>query len=530
VAPNPDRPPGSARPAIRPLVLCVLDGFGLAAAGPHNAIALADTPHWDRWWAECPQTRLSASGEDVGLPAGLMGNSEVGHLNLGAGRVVDQPQMRITRAIRDGSFFANPAFRDACAHARERGGALHLMGLVSDGGVHSHLEHVPGFLELARREGIRDVWLHAFTDGRDTPPTSGVEHVQRLEAACAEAGVGRIASVIGRYDAMDRDRRWDRTEKAWRCLVLGEGERARSAEEAVRAAYARGVTDEFVPPTAIVDAAGEPLPRIRSGDAVLHLNFRPDRARQLTYAFTRDDFDGFARPERPRDLAFVCLTRYDETLEVPVAFPPGDVFDTLGDIYAAAGLRQLRIAETEKYAHVTYFFSGGREAPSAGEERCLVPSPQVATYDLEPDMSAPAVTDETIARLERTGEGALDLVVLNYANADMVGHTGKLEPTVRAVTTLDRCLGRLEAAVRAAGGLLVVTADHGNAEQMWDEKRNEPHTAHTTNPVPLVLVGDAARGVRLDAGGLLCDVAPTVLDLVGLPRPAAMTGRSLLVR
>jgi 2,3-bisphosphoglycerate-independent phosphoglycerate mutase len=517
-------------------VLCVLDGFGLAPAGPHNAIALADTPCWDRWWAECPRTTLSASGEDVGLPTGLMGNSEVGHLNLGAGRIVDQPQMRITRAIRDGSFFANPAFRGACAHARERGGALHLMGLVSDGGVHSHLEHMPGFLELAKREGIAEVYVHAFTDGRDTPPTSGVDHLARLEEMLRAAGVGKIASVIGRYDAMDRDQRWDRTEKAWQALVHGKGERASSAVEAVRAAYARDVTDEFVPPTVIVDASGAVLRRVSSGDAVIHFNFRPDRARQLTWALVRDTFDGFPRPDRPTDLAYVCLTRYDEALDVAVAFTAADVLDTLGDLYAAAGLRQLRIAETEKYAHVTYFFSGGREAPSAGEERCLVPSPKVATYDLEPAMSAPGVTEETIARLAQGGRGAsgtLDLVVMNYANADMVGHTGKLEPTVRAVTALDGCLARLEEAVRAAGGLLVVTADHGNAEQMWDTKRNEPHTAHTTNPVPLVLVGDddAVRGVRLDAaGGLLADVAPTVLDLVGLEPPAAMTGRSLVVR
>jgi 2,3-bisphosphoglycerate-independent phosphoglycerate mutase len=457
-----------------------------------------------------------------------MGNSEVGHLNLGAGRIVDQPQMRITRAIRDGSFFANPAFRGACAHARARGGALHLMGLVSDGGVHSHLEHVPGFLELAQREGIADVFVHAFTDGRDTPPTSGVDHLARLEELLAAAGVGRIASVIGRYDAMDRDKRWDRTERAWKALVHGEGEHAASAVAAVRAAYARDVTDEFVPPTVIDDPAGAArTSRIRSGDAVLHMNFRPDRARQLTWALTQDAFDGFPRPDRPTDLAYVCLTRYDESLALPVAFPAGDVLDTLGDLYAARGLSQLRIAETEKYAHVTYFFSGGREAPLAGEERCLVPSPKVATYDLEPAMSAPAVTDEAIARLER---GTLDLVVLNYANADMVGHTGKLEPTVRAVTILDGCLGRLEAAVARAGGVLAITADHGNAEQMWDEARGEPHTAHTSNPVPFVLVGAPAAGLRLAPGGILADVAPTLLDLAALERPAAMTGRSLLER
>jgi len=509
-----------------PLVLAVLDGFGLAPAGPHNAITLARTPHWDAWWAASPHTRLSASGEDVGLPDRLMGNSEVGHLNLGAGRVVNQPQTRITKAIRNGEFQQNPALRVACAHARRTGGALHLMGLISDGGVHSHLAHVPGFLALARAEGIERVFVHAFTDGRDTPPSSGVQHLAALEAMLTEAGRGRIATVTGRYYAMDRDKRWERVERAWRALVRGEGERAASAQAAIAASYAAETGDEFVLPTVIVDAAGAPVGLIKSGDAVLHMNFRPDRARELTRALTQDDFTDFERPDRPRDLAFVCLTRYDESLDLPVAFAPEDILDTLGDLYAGLGLTQLRIAETEKYAHVTYFFSGGREAPLAGEERCLVPSPKIATYDLEPAMSAPGVTDEVVRRI---AAGPPDLVVLNFANADMVGHTGKLAPTVAAVEILDACLARVEAAVRGVGGVLAITADHGNAEQMWDDARGEPHTAHTTNPVPLVLIGDAARGVRLEEG-ILADVAPTLLDLMGLAAPRAMTGRSLLRR
>jgi 2,3-bisphosphoglycerate-independent phosphoglycerate mutase len=514
-----------AEPGRPFLVLAVLDGFGLAPAGPHNAIHLARKPFWDHAWATSPRAVLSASGEDVGLPDRLMGNSEVGHLNLGAGRIVNQPQVRISKAIRDGSFGANDALRAACAHARAGGRALHLLGLVSDGGVHSHLDHVPGFLALARTEGLERVFVHAFTDGRDTPPSSGEAHLARLEAMLAEAGIGAVATVSGRYWAMDRDRRWERVERAWRALVLGQGRTAPSAAAAVRDAYAAGIGDEFVEPTVIIDAAGAPRGRIEDGDAVIHFNFRPDRARELTAALTRHDFAGFERPGRPRDLAFTCLTRYDETFDLPVAFPPEEILDTLGDLYAARGLRQLRIAETEKYAHVTYFFSGGREAPLAGEERCLVPSPRVATYDLEPAMSAVPVTDQVVARLRAA---APDLVVLNYANADMVGHTGRLEATVAAVEVIDTCLARVDAAVRAGGGLLAITADHGNAEQMWDEARNEPHTAHTTNPVPFVLLGEDPRlaGLRLD-DGLLADVAPTLLALLELEAPAAMTGRSL---
>ncbi|MEO6462721.1 MAG: 2,3-bisphosphoglycerate-independent phosphoglycerate mutase [Candidatus Eisenbacteria bacterium] len=519
----------AASPARPCLVLAVLDGFGLAPAGPHNAISLARTPTWDAWWAAGPRAVLSASGEDVGLPDRLMGNSEVGHLNLGAGRIVNQPTVRITKAIRDGTFFANAALLAACHHARARGGALHLVGLLSDGGVHSHIDHLAGFLALARREGLARVFVHAFTDGRDTPPSSGAAHLARLEAMIAGAGLGEIASVTGRYWAMDRDQRWDRVERAWRALVLGEGARAPSAAAAIAGAYAAGTSDEFVEPTLIVDPEGRPRGPIADGDAAIHFNFRPDRARELVAALTRPDFASFTRPRVPRDFALACLTRYDESFDLPVAFPPEEILDTLGDLFAALGLTQLRIAETEKYAHVTYFFSGGREALLAGEERCLVASPMVATYDLEPAMSAVPVTDQVVARFAVATPP--DLTVLNYANADMVGHTGDLDATVAAVEVLDACLARVARAVRERGGLLALTADHGNAEQMWDAARNERHTAHTTNPVPLVLVGGGPvlERARL-ADGLLADVAPTLLDALGLAAPPAMTGRSLLRR
>ncbi len=431
--------------------------------------------------------------------------------------------MQITAAIRDGSFYRNAALVEACRTARARGGALHLLGLISDGGVHSHLAHVPGFLELAKREGIARVFVHAFLDGRDTPPTSGVDYVATLEGMLKDAGVGAIRTVMGRYYGMDRDKRWERVERAWRALVLGEGAAAATATAAVRASYAREVTDEFVEPVVIGAPGPEAEGSIHDGDAVLHMNFRPDRARELTRALTDPAFDGFVRPRVPAPLAYVCLTRYDEKLPLPVAFPPADILHTLGDVYADAGLRQLRIAETEKYAHVTYFFSGGRETPLAGEDRCLVPSPKVATYDLAPAMSALPLTDEVVKRL---GAGAPDLVVLNYANADMVGHTGNLAATVQAVEVLDACLARVAEAVARAGGLLVITADHGNAEQMWDAARQEIHTAHTSNPVPLVVVGTFDRPLTL-ADGILADVAPTVLDLVGLAAPSAMTGKSL---
>jgi len=505
----------------RPLVFLVLDGFGLAPASPTNAISEAKTPHWDRFWSSAPRARLSASGEDVGLPAGQFGNSEVGHLNLGAGRIVYQDILRITRSIQDGSFYENQALLAACEHARQSGGALHLLGLVSDGGVHSHLSHLGGLLELARRQELPRVFLHAFLDGRDTPPRSASRYIGETEKMFAASGVGRCATVSGRYWAMDRDQRWDRTESAYRAMVQGLGESATSFSEALSRGYERGENDEFVKPTVIQDG-GKPVATIQSRDACVCFNFRPDRARQITRALALDEVP-FDRPERPRDLGYVCFTRYQAEFGLPIAFPPQPISGTLGAVYAERGLRQLRLAETEKYAHVTYFFSGGVEKPMAGEDRLLIPSPKVATYDLEPEMSAFGVTEALEADLAK---GEHDLVVMNYANADMVGHTGVLPAAIRAIEALDVCLGRVEAAVRRAGGVLLITADHGNAESMWDEKHQCPHTAHTDNLVPLVIVGDSDPALH-PADGRLADVAPTILRRVGLEPSGPMAGKDL---
>ncbi|HKA23585.1 MAG TPA: 2,3-bisphosphoglycerate-independent phosphoglycerate mutase [Candidatus Eisenbacteria bacterium] len=511
----------SPRTLRRPLVFCVLDGFGLAPPSPTNAISQAHAPHWARLWASPAHARLSASGEDVGLPAGQFGNSEVGHLNLGAGRIVYQDILRITRAIREGSFYDNEALVAACEHAKRSGGALHFLGLVSDGGVHSHLSHLGGLLELARRQSLERVYLHAFLDGRDTPPRSALRYAEETEKMFADRGVGRCATVSGRYWAMDRDQRWDRTGRAYAAMVRGEGEKAATFREAIERGYERGENDEFVPPTVILDG-GRPVAAVRSGDACVCFNFRPDRARQITRALALDDVP-FERPDRPRDLHYVCFTRYQAEFGLPIAFPPQSVTGTLGEVYAERGLRQLRLAETEKYAHVTYFFSGGVEKPMAGEDRELIPSPKVATYDLEPEMSAFGITAALEKDLER---GAHDLVVMNYANADMVGHTGVLPAAIKAIEALDVCLGRVEASVRRAGGVLLVTADHGNAEQMWDEKNQCPHTAHTDHLVPLVIVGDVDPALRL-RDGRLADVAPTILHEVGLEPSQAMTGVNL---
>lgn len=507
---------------LRPVMLIVMDGWGERRDPEGNAVALARTPNINEWRQKYPYTLLGASGEDVGLPEGQMGNSEVGHLNLGAGRIVYQELTRISRAIREGDFFTNPVLTEAMARAR--GHSLHLIGLLSDGGVHSHIEHLFAFLQLAAQSGLNSVWVHAFLDGRDVPPACAERYLRELEAECAARGVGAVASISGRYYAMDRDKRWERTALAYRALVGGEGETAPSAQEALAAAYARGETDEFVRPTVILTPAGTPRGRIREGDVVLFFNFRPDRARQLSHALVDADFRGFERGPAP-GVHLVCLTQYEETLPAPVAFPPEELRDTLGEYLAAAGRRQLRIAETEKYAHVTFFFSGGEEKPFPGEERRLIPSPKVATYDLQPEMSAYEVTAAVLEEL--TGH-KFDFVVLNYANADMVGHTGDLQAAIRAVEAVDDCLGRVVPAVLAAGGAALITADHGNAEEMVDPATGQPHTAHTTNPVPfLLLTGEPERwGVR---PGRLADVAPTILELMGLPQPAAMSGRSLLV-
>ncbi|MCL6450051.1 MAG: 2,3-bisphosphoglycerate-independent phosphoglycerate mutase [Acetobacteraceae bacterium] len=511
------------RGRARPVVLIVIDGLGINPRLEGNAVRAARTPCLDGIAAEYPHSALQAHGEAVGLLPGQMGNSNVGHLNLGAGRIVYQDLVRINRSIRSGEFFSNPALVRAAEQARG-GRALHLMGLLSDGGVHSHLDHLLALLELAARRGCTEVFVHCFLDGRDVPPACAAKYLEALEAGMAARGVGRVATVMGRYFAMDRDGRWARTERAYRAMVLGEGEAAAGALEALRAAYARDETDEFVAPTVIMDG-GRPVGRVSPGDSVVFFNFRADRARQITRAFTEPGFDGFVRPGGLLPLYFVGLTQYDEELRIPYAFAPNLLTNTLGEVVSRAGLRQLRIAETEKYAHVTYFFSGGREEPFEGEDRRLIPSPRVATYDLKPEMSAFEVTDAVLAELRR---GTYHLVVLNYANLDMVGHTGVMEAAVRAVEAVDRCLGRVLNAVLALGGAALVVSDHGNAEQMLDLETGQPHTAHTSNPVPCVLVDPARRAAALQSG-ILAGVAPTLLELLGLKPPPEMEERSLIV-
>ncbi|MGE5508075.1 MAG: 2,3-bisphosphoglycerate-independent phosphoglycerate mutase [Chitinophagales bacterium] len=513
-------------PGSRPVVLCIMDGWGINPRREGNAVLLAATPNLDRLYARYPTSQLQASGEAVGVMEGQMGDSNIGHLNLGAGRVVYQDLVRISRAIRTRDFYENQAIRAAMRHARDKGTRLHLMGLVSPGGVHSHSAHLYALLELAKDLDLRpdQVFIHAFLDGRDVPPSSARAYLAELEAKCGEFGVGRIATVSGRYYAMDRDKRWDRVEKAYRAMVEGEGLTARSADEAVEVAYGRGETDEFVVPTVLQDADGGPVATIRPDDAVIFFNFRFDRARELTYAFTRDDFAGFPRAPLP-GLFFVCLTRYDETVHAPVAFPPQELTNTLGEHLGKLGKRQLRTAETEKYAHVTFFFNGGVEEPSPGEDRKLVPSPRVATYDLQPEMSAYPVADGVVAAVE---SGTYDLIVVNFANGDMVGHTGVLEAAIKACEAVDACVGRVADAVVRAGGAMLLTADHGNCEQMIDYETGEPWTAHTLNPVPVCLIDEARRAFRLREG-ILADVAPTLLELMGLPVPGEMTGQSLLV-
>jgi 2,3-bisphosphoglycerate-independent phosphoglycerate mutase len=494
-----------------PLVcLVILDGWGLAPPGPGNAVDLAGTPAFDRLWAAYPHTQLDASGRAVGLPDGQMGNSEVGHTNLGAGRVVRQDLVRIDDDIESGAFFENPVLVDACRKAR--GSALHLLGLVSDGGVHSHLRHLRALIELASREGVEHVHVHAFTDGRDTSPHGGVEYLD---------GLPGVATVVGRYYAMDRDRRWDRAKRAYDAIVHGVGARADDAVEAVKASYAAGVTDEFIEPVVIGDPSAG---RIRSGDAAIFFNFRPDRARELSWALTQAGFTGFDRGPDPPLPHYVQMTEYADDITAPVAFPGEDLADVLAQALAGHGVAQLHVAETEKYAHVTYFFDGGSETRCAGEEWELVDSPRdVPTYDKKPSMSADEVADHVVNGLADDRYG---FCLVNFANPDMVGHTGVIPAAVEAVETADRCLARVAEAVAARGGVCLVTADHGNAETMLHPD-GSPHTAHTTNPVPLIATDD---GLALRSGGRLADIAPTVLDLLGLPAPAAMTGESLLER
>ncbi len=509
----------------QPVALIILDGWGLAQAGPGNAVSQARTPVFDHLLEDNPWTRLGASALDVGLPDGQMGNSEVGHTNIGAGRIVYQDLTRISRAIKDGSLAENEALKKAFLAAAEKGQSLHLLGLLSDGGVHSHQEHLEALLRLAALHSLKRVYVHAFLDGRDTPPSSGITYVRRLEAFLAQLGCGRIASLGGRFYGMDRDQRWDRVERHWRMLVLGEGECFPDASSALLKSYDSQVFDEFVEPFLISDGDQE-LPLIRSGDGVIFFNFRSDRAREITMALTKDDFSGFKRPCFPKPGAYVCMSEYDANFNLPVAFPTQTLSDGLGQVIADRGLSQLRIAETEKYAHVTFFFNGGREEPFPGEERCLVPSPRgVKTYDLKPEMSAFVVAHELIQRLDKN---FYDLIVLNFANCDMVGHTGVLPATVKACETVDSCLGMILEKLEEKGIIAMITADHGNAEFLLDSD-GQPVTAHSTNPVPLVLFGRETSGYSLRKEGVLADIAPTLLQLMGLEKPAAMTGNSLLV-
>jgi 2,3-bisphosphoglycerate-independent phosphoglycerate mutase len=507
-----------------PLVLIVLDGWGLSPQRENNAIALARTTVYDELLSRYPHAQLIASGEAVGLPEGQMGNSEVGHTNMGAGRIVYQDLTRIDKSIRDSELSRNTALLAAIDRCQKDAHALHLLGLLSDGGVHSHQRHLHAILELAASRGVSRMFVHAITDGRDTSPTGGVRYIGELESVLARLPAGRTATVVGRYYAMDRDKRWDRTKLAYDAMVLGKAAATNtSALNAIRASHAEGVTDEFVKPVVIVGSDGAPIGPIRDGDSVVCFNFRADRMRQIVRAIALDDFDGFERPGRPH-VHCTTMTVYDRTFPLPVVFEPQTFSGNLADVLEAHGRANLRLAETEKYAHVTYFFNCGREQPYQGEDRVLVPSPKVATYDLMPQMSANGIADELVADLSR---GTHEVVICNFANADMVGHTGSIPATITAVETLDSCLGRILTALRAAGGVAIVTADHGNAEQMWDDELNAPHTAHTSNPVPVILCSEAHKGRTL-RGGSLRDVAPTMLQLLGIPASPEMTGSSLI--
>jgi 2,3-bisphosphoglycerate-independent phosphoglycerate mutase len=530
-----------------------MDGWGIAPPGPGNGVALAHTPNVDRWSDTCPYTQLAASGLDVGLPAGQIGNSEVGHLNIGAGLVVHQDSTRISLSISEGDFFRNPAFLNAIAHVKQRGSRLHLIGLIGSGGVHAYDTHLNALLTLAQEQGLEQTYVHAFMDGRDTLPQSGLKFMQSLEATMQTQGYGVVASVIGRYLAMDRDKRWERIGAAYDALVAGAGHTAPSASAAIEASYARDPRgDEFIQPTIILGPNGEPLPRIQSGDAVICFNFRADRVRQITRAFTQPDLNEmivqwyaqqqaqglqvppklWQREEFLQDLHYVTMTQYESSFQLPIAFPPHYITQPLAKVIADAGERQYHSAETEKYAHVTFFLNGGKEEPFASEDRALVASPKVATYDLQPEMSAPGVMEKL---LEAVNSKLYDFLIVNFANPDMVGHTGVIPAVIKACETVDACLGQVIPAVLAQGGAAILIADHGNAEQMIDPGSGGPHTAHTTNPVPCILV--AADGLGLDRehialreGGRLADIAPTILDLMGLAPAPEMTGKSLIVR
>lgn len=508
--------------APKPVALIILDGFGWREDTVCNAVSQANKPNFDRYWSNYPHTLLTASGEAVGLPEGQMGNSEVGHLNIGAGRIVYQDLTRISKSIRDGDFYDNETILGAIRHAKDNKKKLHLYGLLSDGGVHSHIEHLFALLELAKKEGLTDVYIHAFLDGRDVAPDSARGYMENLQSYIKQVGIGTIATVQGRYYAMDRDKRWDRVEKSYRAMVYGEGPHHTDPVEAIVASYNESVYDEFVLPTVMVDSEDKPLGLVESGDAVIFFNFRPDRAIQLSQVFTNDDFRGFERGEQaPKDLHFVCMTLFSESVGGFVAYSPKNLDNTLGEVLVQHGKKQLRIAETEKYPHVTFFFSGGREAELPGETRILINSPKVATYDLQPEMSAYEVAAAAVKEIEADRH---DAIILNFANPDMVGHSGKLEPTIKAIEAVDECLGQVVEAILAKGGEVIITADHGNADTMCDEQ-GRPHTAHTTHPVPLILT---RNGIELRNDGILADIAPTLLAMLQLQQPEDMTGQSLI--
>jgi 2,3-bisphosphoglycerate-independent phosphoglycerate mutase len=505
--------------------LVILDGFGLSDVKEGNAIYKANTPNLDKYWNEYPHTSILASGLDVGLPKGQMGNSEVGHLNIGAGRIVYQDFTRISKSIEDGSFFTNKALLRAIKNVKEHGSKLHVMGLVSDGGVHSHMEHLYALVELAKSHGLSQVYIHCFMDGRDVPPASGKSFIENLEEKLHQYQFGKIATVMGRYYAMDRDKRWERTKRAYDALVLGEGEFSNTAVEAMEESYKFRITDEFVLPTVVLENE-KPVTTIGANDSIIFFNFRPDRARQITRSFIEKDFTEFVRGKGYFPVYFVSMTQYDETFtNIHVAYGPETLTNTFGEYISKLGKKQLRIAETEKYAHVTFFFNGGVEHPNENEDRVLISSPKVPTYDQKPSMSALEVTDKVEKRI---ASGKYHVIILNYANCDMVGHTGIMDAAVEAVETVDKCVGRVVEAIRSAGGKVIVTADHGNADQMVDFTTGQPHTAHTSNPVPFILIDDTQKDAVLRKDGRLADIIPTLLELMGLDKPEEMTGTTLI--
>ncbi|GEL07508.1 2,3-bisphosphoglycerate-independent phosphoglycerate mutase [Salisediminibacterium halotolerans] len=507
----------------KPNALIILDGFACRDTEEGNAVAQANTPNFDRYWSTYPHAMLKASGLAVGLPEGQMGNSEVGHMNIGAGRVVYQSLTKANLAIEDGTFFDNEVFQKTISHVKEKGSSLHLFGLLSDGGVHSHIKHLFALLEMAKKQAVDKVYVHAFLDGRDVGPTTGKTYIEQLEEKMNELGVGQIATLQGRYYAMDRDNRWDRVEKSYRAMVYGEGQKFVSAADALDESYSRDIHDEFVVPTVMTKADGEtPVATIQDEDGVIFYNFRPDRAIQMSNLFTNDSFDGFdLGPKFPKNLYFTTLTHYSDSVNAEVAYPPEDLENVLGEVVANNGLKQLRIAETEKYPHVTFFFSGGREEEFDGETRVLIDSPKVATYDLKPEMSAYEVTD---ALLKEINADKHDMIILNFANPDMVGHSGMLEPTIQAVEAVDECLGKIVDLIEEKGGKSIITADHGNADQLTMED-GSPMTAHTTNPVPVIVTD---KNVELREDGILGDLAPTMVELLKIEKPEQMTGTSLI--